>query len=551
MTTTKCAVIGLDGATFDLILPMVEAGELPTLGRLLNEGSWGPLRSTILPNSFPGWASATTGTSEGMHGIFSPFLKRREEYGVRAISAVDLQTRPIWDLLNAQGYSTGIINIPTTYPVETVTGYQVTGMLTPSTKSPFTYPPSLQAELLEHLPNYIIEPRRALGRAEKAAEFRNCLEGHVQAAEYLIQTRPTDFLMIVLSVPDRAQHDFWADMDPAHFRYDPVQSPEYSEFIREIYRQADAGVERILRQLPDDVTVVICSDHGFSAELRELRVNEWLAQRGFLRYQPEAFRTASTTLDKISNKLTYHYRALSTKLKPHSVLEKKVVFGRDFLNQIDWEHTTAFFGQDKGVWINLKGRDRAGTVEPQDFERVRSEVIQALNEWMDPETGKCVFEAVVPREATLTGRFADRLPDILVIPKRSEDVPIETASPGAPIVPATTTTGTHAPDGILLMAGPHIRKNHQLTGANLRDITPTALFALGAALTQDMDGQPLLDAFTSEFTRANPIRRQGTSYKDGLTGGSNPSASSSSTEVFSDEEASELEERLRALGYLG
>ncbi|MBX7221429.1 MAG: alkaline phosphatase family protein [Blastocatellia bacterium] len=545
-----CAIIGLDGATFDLINPLIAAGRLPTLARLMREGVSGPLRSTILPNSFPGWASCTTGTSEGMHGIFSPFLKRAADYGVSAISSRDIRTRPIWDILAEHGKTSGVVNIPTSYPVEMVSGYQVTGMLTPSIKSQFTHPAALREEILNRFPGYIIEPRRALNRAEKAEEFRSCLAGHGQVSEYLLERYPTDFFMLVLSVPDRAQHDFWADMDASHFRYDPVESPAYSDFIREIYERADWVLGRLLEFLPPDVTLLVCSDHGFTAELRELRVNEWLAQQGFLRYREAAFQAKNSPVEALAAKLTYHYRALSTKLKPHSVLEKKVVFGKDFLNQIDWEQTIAYFGQDKGVWINLQGRERAGIVAPEDFEKVRQEVRQSLLSWKDPETGACVFEAVLPREELLAGRFADRLPDLLVIPRRAEDVCLESPSPGAPIIPATTTTGTHAPEGIFIAHGPQVRRGQRIAGAHLRDVAPTALFAMDVPLTLDMDGKPLLDIFEPELVSRRAVRRVGTSYKDGLTGPILPSERQDE-EVFSSEESAELEERLRALGYLG
>src|SRR5215467_3131969 len=112
----KTAILGLDGATFDVINPLVASGKLPSIASLMNEGSHAPLRSTILPNSFPGWASCTTGTSEGMHGVFSPFIKNPNDYGVRAMSGRDIMTRPIWDILGEHGGRSLLVNIPTTYP---------------------------------------------------------------------------------------------------------------------------------------------------------------------------------------------------------------------------------------------------------------------------------------------------------------------------------------------------------------------------------------------------------------------------------------------------
>src|SRR5438876_11840721 len=160
MMKKRAVILGLDGATFDLIDPMITRGRLPHLKRLIDTGVSGPLRSTLHPNSFPGWSSCTTGTSEGMHGVYSPFIKVSGDYAFRAMSALDIQTKTIWELLSERGRRVGAVNVPTTYPAVPIKGFLVTGMLTPSLASDFTYPPELKSELLTAVPDYIIEPHR-------------------------------------------------------------------------------------------------------------------------------------------------------------------------------------------------------------------------------------------------------------------------------------------------------------------------------------------------------------------------------------------------------
>src|SRR5215216_241999 len=199
----KTVIIGLDGATFDIITPLSEAGRLPVLTRLIREGASAPLRSTILPNSFPGWASCTTGTSEGMHGVFSPFIKNPSNYTVRAMSGRDIMTRHVWDILAQQGGRSIVVNVPTTYPPEPLNGMMVTGMLTPGPQSEFTYPASLKQELLAALPDYVIEPRRIPDKRARAAEFRRSIHTRERALEFLMNWGEWDFLMVVFSVLDR------------------------------------------------------------------------------------------------------------------------------------------------------------------------------------------------------------------------------------------------------------------------------------------------------------------------------------------------------------
>src|SRR5262249_31348105 len=149
----KTVIIGLDGATFDIIKPMAAAGRLPVLARLMREGSHAPLRSTILPNSFPGWSSCTTGTSEGKHGVFSPFMKTVGDYAVGEWSGRDIMTRPVWDLLTEQSGRSIVINVPTPYPPEPLNGVMITGMLTPNPNVEWTYPAALKQEILFAIPD--------------------------------------------------------------------------------------------------------------------------------------------------------------------------------------------------------------------------------------------------------------------------------------------------------------------------------------------------------------------------------------------------------------
>src|SRR5437868_10870252 len=257
----KTVIIGLDGATFDLIRPLAAAGRLPVLARLMREGASAPLRSTILPNSFPGWASCTTGTSEGMHGVFAPFIKNPGSYTVRAMSGRDIMTRHVWDLLGAHAGRAIVINVPTAYPPEPLNGLMVTGMLTPGLQSDFTYPATLKEELLGAVPDYMIEPARLPDKHARAAEFRRAIAVRERALEYLMRRGEWDFLMVVFSVLDRAQHDYWADMDSTHPRHDPQTPAEFRNFIHEIYERLDSAVGRVIERLPADVRVLVVSDH--------------------------------------------------------------------------------------------------------------------------------------------------------------------------------------------------------------------------------------------------------------------------------------------------
>src|SRR5215813_8635360 len=413
----KTVIIGLDGATFDIIQPLARAGRLPVLERLMREGTSAPLRSTILPNSFPGWASCTTGTSEGMHGVFSPFIKNSSSYSVRAMSGRDIMTRPIWDILTEHGGRSIVVNVPTTYPPETINGLMVTGTLTPGRNSTFTYPASLKDELLNEFPNYVIEPERIPDKHARANEFRRTIEVRERALRFLMHRSEWDFLMVVFSVLDRAQHDFWADMDPQHPRHDPNTPAEFRDFIHEIYQRLDSAVGSILERLPANTRVLVVSDHGFCSELFEVRVNELLASAGLLTFKSPVSRKSIARIKDLKGKVA---RRLPSKAQNSNALDKKVRYGSGFLDEIDWSRTKAFFAQDKGVWVNLIDRESDGIVSESEFESVMEKAREVLLGLTDPTEGNPVFESVMLREEAFRGIFSSRLPDLVMIPKRDE-----------------------------------------------------------------------------------------------------------------------------------
>jgi predicted AlkP superfamily phosphohydrolase/phosphomutase len=530
----KTVIIGLDGATFDIIKPMVAAGRLPMLARLMREGTHAPLRSTTLPNSFPGWASCTTGTSEGMHGIFSPFIKNVSDYAVRAMSGRDILTRHVWDCLTEQGGRSIVLNVPTTYPPEPLNGVMVTGMLTPSSQVEWTYPATVKPHILSAIPDYIIEPSRHPDKHARAAEFRQTMQSHERLAHFLIEQESWDFFMIVFSILDRAQHDFWADMSVEHPRHNPDTPAVFRTFIEDTYAQLDEAVGRLLERLPADCRVFIVSDHGFCSELYEVRVNEVLAKAGLLTFKSGRRQRAQmkSLKEKISRRLS------GNKLNGNS-LEKKVQYGSAFLDEIDFARTRAYFAQDKGVWINVKGRERNGIVSEKEFEKTAEEARQALIQLVSPIDGIHIFESVLRREEAFNGLNAKRLPDLVMIPLRDEYVYNERPGYGEAVVAADSTTGTHAKDGIFIAWGRGIKSNANFAvQPQLRDIGTTALASLGCPLTTDADGRVLEGVFNESLT----IKRQGTSYR---------SASEIQTGIIynSDEEA-ELRERMRALGYI-
>jgi len=212
MKYKKSMIIGLDGATFDLIKPWANAGELPTFKKLMKEGVWGELESTIPHVTPPAWTSITTGKNPGKHGIFDfmSIEKSDGKWKLKLYNSRSKKSKEIWDYLRDK--KSIIVNVPLTYPPRVINGTMITGMLTPDIKnSDFTYPKEFKGEILKSFPEYIIELNWS-GYKGKERKFLEDLykmsEERIKLFWYLFG-KEWDFLFFVFVGTDRMQHIIW------------------------------------------------------------------------------------------------------------------------------------------------------------------------------------------------------------------------------------------------------------------------------------------------------------------------------------------------------
>src|SRR5439155_5222514 len=149
----KALIIGLDGATWDVIDPLLAKGELPHIGRLVERGVRAHLRSTIPPVTAAAWPSIVTGMNPGMHGIFRFETLDHEEYDRRGEfnSSDRIAGRTIFDYLGGLGERVLAAAVPMTYPAWPINGRMVSGYPTPRPDQFFTYPPEWADEVLAHI----------------------------------------------------------------------------------------------------------------------------------------------------------------------------------------------------------------------------------------------------------------------------------------------------------------------------------------------------------------------------------------------------------------
>lgn len=561
----KVFVIGLDGATFDLIRPWALEGKLPNLDKIMHTGAYGELASTIPTNSAPAWTSFVTGTNPGRHGIlhFKTLGYQTREYMLNRHSR---KCKAIWNILSEQGRKVGIVNVPLTYPPEKVNGFLISGMDTPSRSSSFTYPDGLYQELKEALGDYQIEAqvtdlvriRNDKDRKRLVDAVMHTTELRLAATKYLMAKYPWDFFLVVFMAADRFQHRFWKYMDSTHPHYNVKEAGNFGHVIFEAYRRLDQVVGEISKRLDDRTTLMIMSDHGFGpAPVKSFNMNNWLASKGLLHYKgkdkgEKAFNLHSFILNHLQlyTPITLrHY----LRRKFRSTVDKFQMSSR--LNGIDWETTKAYSDEHveifSTIWINLKGREPHGTVAPgNEYENLRNHIIGMLKDLKDPDSNQTMVEKVYTTEEAFRGEKNNTLPDLMV---KWKDAAYRTQSAFTGMnesqfigridakQSSQTISGEHKKNGIFLIKGPNIKKGNEITGAEITDLMPTILHRMGISVPRQVDGQVLADIFEKDYLSLRPVRYD---EKDTMLN------EEGKADTFSEAENKKVRERLAALGYL-
>ena len=541
-------VIGLDGATFDVIRPMVEAGKLPNLARFMDEGIAAPLRSTAPPVTFPAWSSFMTGLEPGRHGMFDFTQKISGAYRVAFANAADRSGRSIFARVSEAGGRVLVLGVPATFPPEELNGLLVPGFDAPvstgsdadATNDPALYKrieaiagPWMRPAMKEGSDTSLDRTRgHLLDRVDRKLAFS------VAAIEAMREeAADLDFMMVVFSESDTVGHHFWRHHDPDSPRHDPTADATARSTIEDVYSRLDHACGELRRAFGEESLCVVMSDHGMGGASRHVvHLNRYLSEAGLL----TRISVGGPSVDALARGL----RDLALKVLPSGLaqfifrraraaaarLESGARFGG-----FDWNHTLAFSEEantNPGVWINLRGREAKGAVAPEDYERVRDRVIEALLAWRLPD-GEPVVARAIRREDLYHGPFVSRAPDIMIELALHHGYGLSLVASRWEEGGGSSVTrleddelaggrglgmnGTHRADGILIGTGTGLSLDEP--HPRLVDMAPTLLGAMG------------LDWETSEGSA------DGTSH--GIT-----------ERRYSAEEEAAVADRLRALGYL-
>ena len=336
---------------------------------------------------------------------------------------------------------------------------------------PISFPKEFARDLAQEIGCYatlgIPEDGQAVrhGRMPLSAFLASCNEitrEREKMFESELRRFESGLLAIVFDTSDRIQHVFWAATDPKHPAYTPELAREFGGVIADHYKKMDAVLGRAMQAAHGDMAILVMSDHGFASFSYAVNLNTWLVQKGYM------------------------------------CLKEGAATGEPLFASVDWSRTKAYALGFCSLFLNVKGREREGIVaQPDEYRRVREEIVQALRSWRAPETGAQVVRNAYLRDEIYQGAYVDDAPDIIIgysPPYRASWLTAIGAAPAGKVVEENTESwaGDHLVDAPCLPGAFLSNVKCNASNPRLVDIAPTVLRWLDAVVPAGMDGRPLL-----------------------------------------------------------
>jgi predicted AlkP superfamily phosphohydrolase/phosphomutase len=536
-STRRVVVVGLDGASLELLGPWMEEGLLPNLARLMGKGVSGGLESVIPPLTPPAWTTAVTGVPPAEHGVLNFARPRFGRATFDFFNALDRRVPALWDYLAAAGKRSLVLHLPAAHPPFEIDGVLISGIPVTNLKSDCTFPSSLKDDLIANVPGYKLYPNTLQLKGERDAYFHDAvatLRTHVEESLYLMDREAWDLLFTVWQPGDSLMHFFWKDMDGRS------GVAEREHYIRDYYREADAGIGRIVEAAGDEAHVIVMSDHGHTGVHGAVYLNKWLVENGYMDHRTTFGQGLDLLWLKVQRKFRRRFgkrRAFKDNQEQMTQIAAKML--EKLEKGIRWGNTRAHAEPPGYVWICTKDRYPLGTVEPGDeYRRVREEIRNGFAELTDPDTGEPVFDRVLTKDEAFDGPAADNAPDIVLMcrPGFITEYGLRKNFTVGPSQGARFN-GYHVMTGLFVASGPCLKQGVTIDGARILDIAPTILHLLDLPVPPAMKGVVLTDACEPEALAKRPVRIEDVAVQF---------KPSSHGEV----ERESIEQSLRDLGYM-
>ena len=338
---------------------------------------------------------------------------------------------------------------------------------------PISHPPDYARSLADELGLFhttgMVEDHTGLNneRIDEAAFLDQCETAWLEREAMMLhelQRLEEGLFFCLFDTPDRVQHLFWRFRDPEHPANQRKPPPRgMAGVIEDQYRRGDQIVGQALEFADDQTLLIALSDHGFGGFRRGVHLNTLLHDLGLL--------------------------TLRDGVRPGPD-------AGDLLRPVDWSQTRAYALGLSGIYLNLKGREAQGSVDPAQVSLLKAEIAQRLAGLIDPETGQPAIRGIRPREAAFSGPFLEEAPDLIVDFAPGYRVSWGSSLGGLPAGHFEDNfkkwSGDHIIDPTLVPGVLFLNRPFNAAAPGLVDLAPTILDALGVPADPRMEGSSLL-----------------------------------------------------------
>lgn len=360
----RSVVLGLDGVPHSLIKGLSEDGVMPNFARLVEQGTFKKMDSSIPAISSTSWGTIITGQNPGEHGVYGFTDVIEGTYTLSFSNFLSFKEPAFWQ---NNGGSYVILNVPSTYPAQELNGAHVSGFVSPNLEKA-VYPQSLLEKLNEI--GYKIDVDAEKGHKSERLlfkELQEAMEARIKAYRYLWEEYNWNTFTMVFTGTDRLEHFLWD-------AYEDSSHESHEEFLR-FFERIDEVIGEIDDRLNEDDSLIMLSDHGMERVKANVNLNAFLEDEGYLKLSEDE--------------------------------EKKKY------NRIE-EGTKAFALEHGRIYLNREGKYPNGTVKENEEEDLIAELKETFENL--ERDGRKVIRKTWEKEEIYEGSEINSAPDLVLVP---------------------------------------------------------------------------------------------------------------------------------------
>lgn len=427
-------VLGIDGVPYSLLKRFIDEGLMPNLAALADKGTLSGMTASIPEVSSTSWSTFMTGVNPGKHGIYGFMELQKGSYKWKFPDSGDVSSMTLWDIAGRNGRKSIVLNVPSTYPAKEMNGILTAGFVALDLKKA-TYPESAYKYLDDM--GYIMDvnAKKAQESLEALAkEIDKTFEKRKKAIMHFLDTGEWSLFISVITETDRLHHYLWVALEDENH-------PQHDFFIG-FYKKLDAFIGDMYKKVGDDIPFIMLSDHGFTTIKKEVYLNTWLKEQGYLKLKNDA------------------------PISMEDMHEESRVFALD----------------PSRIYIHQKGKYTKGSVDQSDYEELRNRIKSELTELTFE--GEKVIKQVLFKEEIYSGDLVKNAPDLVALSHKGYDLKGAINKPE--VFGNSLLTGGHTRENAVF----YINRDVDAKDVNIVDVGPTVISLLGID-NNDFDGTPL------------------------------------------------------------